>query len=184
MPAPARSRAVFLDRDGVLNELVIRDGVAVSPRRVEDFRIYDGALPVVQRLRDLGMRIFVASNQPDIARGFLAASELQRMTEILTRALPIDEVVICPHDDADDCACRKPRPGMLLAMADRWNVGLSQSFVIGDSWKDIEAGKRAGCRTVLLRRAASAAIRADHVVADLSGAVAAVESILRERSDG
>jgi D-glycero-D-manno-heptose 1,7-bisphosphate phosphatase len=177
------SRAVFLDRDGVLNELVIRDGAAVSPRRVEDFRICDGAQQAVQRLRELGVRIFVASNQPDVARGFLAPSELERMTEILTRSLPIDEVAICPHDDADDCACRKPRPGMLVAMADRWNVGLSESFVIGDSWKDIEAGKRAGCRTVLLRRAPSAPIAADHEVADLSGAITAVESILRERGD-
>lgn len=173
-------RAVFLDRDGVLNELVLRNGEAVSPRRVEDFRLCQGAVDAVKRLRALGMRILVASNQPDIARGFLSWAVLERMTAILTSSLPIDEVAICPHDDADGCQCRKPKPGMLLGMAARWNIDLRGSFVIGDSWRDVEAGRASGCRTLLVgSKAAIGGGGADYLVKDLADAVVTVESIVQ-----
>lgn len=180
MPSGAQQRAVFLDRDGVLNELVVRDGIGASPRRVDDFRVCEGAAEAVHRFRELGMRILVTSNQPDVARGLLAVRDLARMTEILQSALPIDEVVICPHDDADQCNCRKPKPGMLLALADRWNVNLSESFLIGDSWKDVEAGRLAGCRTILVSETRTERAAADHIVPDLGAAVATVESLMRD----
>jgi D-glycero-D-manno-heptose 1,7-bisphosphate phosphatase len=169
---------VFLDRDGILNELVIRDGQAVSPRRLDDFRLLDVAGQAVKRLGRMGLHVLVATNQPDIARGLMNPRDLEEMTRRLQAALAVDDVMVCPHDDADGCECRKPKPGMLLALAERWHVDLSQSFLVGDSWKDVEAGRRAGCRTVLVGPRAGAAPGVDAVVPDLTAAVAVIESYL------
>lgn len=163
--------AVFLDRDGVLNEVVVQDGVPLSPRFVKDFRVVAGSLEAIQRLRERGLPVFVASNQPDVARGNLAPDELARMTAILRRTLPLDDVAICPHDDPDGCTCRKPQPGLLVTVAQRWGVDLSRSYVVGDSWKDVEAGRRAGCHTILLRRDYNSSARADTIVGSLGEAV-------------
>jgi D-glycero-D-manno-heptose 1,7-bisphosphate phosphatase len=168
-------RAVFFDRDGVLSELVERDGIAVSPLRVEEFRIGRDALDAVCRIRQLGMRTFVVSNQPDIARGLLATEDLRAMNRMLQKALPIDEVMVCPHDDAARCQCRKPQPGMLLMLAERWNVDLGASFLIGDSWRDIEAGHRAGCTTILIAPSLERSTGAQAVVPSLAAAVSVVE---------
>ena len=174
--ATANNTAVFLDRDGVLNELVLRDGMAVSPRRVEDFRLSDGAMQAVQRLREVGLLVFVVSNQPDIARGQLTQEDLSQMSRILEDIVGINEVVVCPHDDADGCVCRKPKPGMLYGLAERWDVDLQKSFVVGDSWKDIEAGRRAGCRTVFLDRGRGRSADADWTVVTLGDAVQVIVS--------
>lgn len=173
--APGRT-AVFLDRDGVLNEIAVENGVPLSPPSADEFRVTAGSVEAIVRLRERGLPVFVASNQPDVARGSLALDELTRMTTILRQALPVDDVAICPHDDVDGCACRKPQPGLLLAIARRWSVDLSRSYMVGDSWKDVEAGRRAGCHTILLRRGYNTAAQADTVVDTLGEAV---EFILR-----
>ena len=103
-------------------------------------------------LKRAGWLVFVITNQPDVARGFLARDELDRMTATLQSTIAPHEIIICPHDDSDDCACRKPKPGMLLDLKDRWHIDLEGSFVIGDTWRDIEAGRRARCRTIFLER--------------------------------
>jgi len=164
-------RAVFLDRDGVLNEVVVENGVPLSPRRAEEFLVVAGSLEAVDRLREHGFPVFVASNQPDLARGKLAPEESARMMTVLRDALPLDDVAICPHDDVDGCTCRKPQPGLLVGLAQRWDVDLSRSYMVGDSWKDVEAGRRAGCHTILLRRDYNGAARADTVVDTLGEAV-------------
>src|SRR5439155_12647106 len=97
--------------------------------------------------------------------------ELARITAALQRTLPLDDVAICPHDDADGCTCRKPQPGLLVTVAERWGVDLARSYVVGDSWKDVEAGRRAGCHTILLRRDYNRAAQADTVVSTLGEAV-------------
>jgi D-glycero-D-manno-heptose 1,7-bisphosphate phosphatase len=163
--------AVFLDRDGVLNDITVENGVPLSPPSAGEFRVTAGSAAAIVRLRARGLPVFVASNQPDIARGSLAPEELTRMTTKLRESLPLDDVAICPHDDQDGCACRKPQPGLLLSMAERWSVDLSRSYMVGDSWKDVEAGRRAGCHTILLRRDYNAATRADTVVDTLEEAV-------------
>ena len=179
--------AVFLDRDGVLNELVERSGQTVSPRVPSDFRLFDDATSAVARLRALQLRVFVVTNQPDLSRGLMDGSALIAMTDALRRALDVDEVLVCGHDDSDACACRKPAPGMLIDLAHRWRVDLSASFVIGDTWKDIEAGRRAGCRTVLLQRSSPAdgtfdASGADVTVGTLPEAVQYIEQTLDRRN--
>jgi D-glycero-D-manno-heptose 1,7-bisphosphate phosphatase len=166
--------AVFLDRDGVLNALVPRDGRMVSPRSVDDFVLFDDVPGAVRRLRERGVLVFVTTNQPDIARGQLSPDALTEMTAVLRDAIAPDEVLVCTHDDGDGCECRKPAPGMMIDLATRWGVDLASSFVVGDSWRDIEAGRRAGCRTVLVDRgdAAAGGAIADLTVRTLSDAVA------------
>jgi D-glycero-D-manno-heptose 1,7-bisphosphate phosphatase len=173
--------AVFLDRDGVLNELVDRDGARASPRRLADFRLVPGAADGVRRLRAAGSRVFVVTNQPDVARGLLGAAELERMNRELVSAVGVDELMVCHHDDADGCACRKPMPGMLSALAAKWDVDLAHSFIVGDSWKDVEAGRRVGCRSVLIAGPEGDRLGADAVVQSLADAVRVIEEELRLR---
>lgn len=172
--APAR-RAVFFDRDGVLTELVARDGKPASPRRVDEFRLAEGAADAVRRLRAAGLLVFVVTNQPDVARGLLDVRDLAMMHAILQEALGPNEVMVCPHDDVDGCDCRKPEPGMLLELARRWNVDLARSFLVGDTWKDIQAGRRAGCRTILIGRALDRDPASDAAVQGLGEAVRWIE---------
>ena len=129
-------------------------------------------------MRSRGLLVFVVTNQPDIARGELSPGDLSEMTRRLRESLDVDEVAVCPHDDADRCSCRKPQPGMLLALAERWDVDLGRSFVVGDSWKDVEAGRRAGCRTILINGGLRGDCVPDRSVASLDEAVAVIESEL------
>jgi D-glycero-D-manno-heptose 1,7-bisphosphate phosphatase len=176
--------AVFVDRDGVLNELVVHDGVAVAPRRAADFRIRPGARRAVERLRGRGLPVLVVTNQPELARGNLALEDHAVMTERMRAELGVDAVAVCPHDDADQCRCRKPAPGLLLDLATRWGVDLHASFMIGDSWKDVEAGRRAGCMTILLGDGAGLAPGPDRIAGTLEEAVAVVESALAAAREG
>ena len=164
-----RARAVFLDRDGVLNALVMREGIAVSPRAVEDFAILPDARASVARLKDAGFRVFVITNQPDIARGRMSNAVLEEMLSALRAEVPLDDIAVCAHDDADDCGCRKPRAGMLHTLAERWQVDLEHSVVVGDSWRDMHAGRAANCTTVMLGQAGDEA--ADYSAASLGDAV-------------
>jgi len=157
-------RAVFLDRDGVINEVVFRDGRPASPRTLGEFRLCDGIAECLTRLSVAGLRLFVISNQPDLARGLLPPSVLEEITTRILASLPVEGVLVCPHDDTDNCVCRKPKPGMLLQLASGQGINLACSFLIGDSWKDIEAGWSAGCRSILLRRAYNPGVGADYCV--------------------
>jgi D-glycero-D-manno-heptose 1,7-bisphosphate phosphatase len=125
----------------------------------------------------MGFRIFVVTNQPDISRGVLAPSELDAMSAVVQAALAPDEMVACVHDDEDRCSCRKPAPGMLVDIAKRWRIDLKRSFMVGDSPKDIEAGRRAGCQTIFIRRGGMDAGSANHIAADLGDAVSVIERV-------
>lgn len=143
-------RAVFLDRDGVLNRAVVRDGRPYPPREPAELEVLPGVEDACARLRAAGFDLVVVTNQPDVARGTLAADAVERLNRHLQQAVAVDEIIVCPHDDADDCACRKPRPGMLLAAAERRGLNLSRCYMVGDRWRDVEAGRRAGCRTIFV----------------------------------
>jgi len=145
-----KNRAVFLDRDGVINRVVLRDGKPYSPRKIEEFVFNDGIREAVYRLKEAGFKILVVSNQPDLARGEITQDVLDTMTRKLKSKIPIDDVYICPHDDVHQCSCRKPKPGMLIEAATKWDINLATSFFIGDTWKDMGAGRAAGCKTILL----------------------------------
>jgi D-glycero-D-manno-heptose 1,7-bisphosphate phosphatase len=143
-------RAVFLDRDGVLNETFVRDGKPYPPSDLAQFRILPGVEEACRVLREHGFRLIVVTNQPDIARGTTSAARVELLNEELRRQVALDEVMVCPHDDSDGCTCRKPRPGMLLEAAARHDIDLAASFMVGDRDRDIEAGQAAGCRTVFV----------------------------------
>jgi len=146
-----KARAVFLDRDGVLNDVLTARGEPQSPRGMGEFSIRLDAAGPLKAFRGMGFLNIVVTNQPDIARGYLEQGDMERMHAALRAALPIDDIFFCPHDDADGCACRKPKPGMLLAAAEKWGIELTRSYMIGDTARDIGAGENAGCVTILLR---------------------------------
>jgi D-glycero-D-manno-heptose 1,7-bisphosphate phosphatase len=143
---------VFLDRDGVLNEVRMDGDVASTPLSVAELRIYPDARPQLERLRDAGFALIVVSNQPDIARGSLARSALEAINRSLRDALPVDAVYVCPHDTRDACDCRKPKPGLILRGAEDIGVDLNLSCLIGDRWVDIAAARAAAIDGILLHR--------------------------------
>lgn len=142
--------AVFLDRDGVLNEMIRLDGVLVPPRTVDEFRLIDGVIGAVDRLRTAGFLLFVVTNQPDVARRIQTATGIETLHEKLRSVLTIDDIFACFHDDDDACECRKPKPGMLTDAIHRYGIDPSRSFMVGDRWRDVTAGRLAGCTTVLV----------------------------------
>lgn len=169
-------KAVFLDRDGVLVEALVRDNRAYAALTLDEFRLCPDAGPQVARLKAAGLLPIVFTNQPEVARGALALATLDGMHQRLRAGVGVADIFVCPHDDTADCACRKPRPGMLHAAAAKWGLDLRACHVIGDRWRDIEAGRRAGCHTVLLNRSYSGCDSADRSVAGLAEAVDCVLS--------
>src|SRR2546425_1008767 len=143
-------RAAFLGRDGVLNRALVRDGQPYSPSGLHEVEIPSGVPEACQRLRRDGFLLVVVTNQPEVARGRLTRQVVEEINDFVRSRIPLDDVRACYHDDRDGCDCRKPKPGMLLAAARDLNISLNRSFVVGDRWRDIEAGRRAGCRTVLI----------------------------------
>lgn len=143
-------RAVFLDRDGVINRAIVYNGKPYPPRSLAELEILPGVPEVLTQLKAAGFRLIVVTNQPDVARGTQTRTEVEAMHAVLTAQLPIDEVRACYHDAADGCDCRKPRAGMLLAAARDYPLDLAASYLIGDRWRDIEAGQRAGCTSLFI----------------------------------
>lgn len=146
------ARAVFLDRDGVLNEPVIRDGKPHPPASEAELRIVPDAAVALHRLKARGLRLIVVTNQPDVARGAQTSAAVDAIHQRLRTELPLDDILCCLHDDRDRCACRKPLPGLILEAAKRHGIDPRRSFLVGDRWRDIDAGYRAGCRTVWIDR--------------------------------
>jgi D-glycero-D-manno-heptose 1,7-bisphosphate phosphatase len=147
--------AVFLDRDGVLNHTIVRRGIPHPPDDVAACVLLPGVRQACQLLTSAGYVLLVVTNQPDVARGRQCRARVERINAWLQYTLPIQQVLTCYHDTADRCVCRKPKPGLLLQAAQRWGITLPQSFMVGDRWSDVEAGRAAGCTGVLIERAYS-----------------------------
>jgi len=143
-------RAAFLDRDGVLTRAIVRAGRPYPPASLAEMEILPGVVEACETLREAGFLLIVISNQPDVARGTQRREVVEEINQALCSRLPLDDIRVCYHDDADHCSCRKPEPGLLLQAARDWDVDLSVSFMVGDRWKDVLAGRRAGCITVFL----------------------------------
>jgi D-glycero-D-manno-heptose 1,7-bisphosphate phosphatase len=146
------ARAVFLDRDGVLTVPEFRAGRSFAPLRLEDFRLYDDAAAAARQMKEAGFCLVVVTNQPDVGHGRIAIGVVEEMHRRLAVALPVDAIEACYHRQDEACACRKPKPGMLFRAAQRLGIDCAQSFMIGDRAGDIEAGRRAGCRTIFIDR--------------------------------
>jgi D-glycero-D-manno-heptose 1,7-bisphosphate phosphatase len=143
-------RAVFLDRDGVINRAIVRDGKPYPPADLTALEILPGVSDAMRLLHEAGWLLIVVTNQPDVARGTTPRADVEAINAHLQHCLPIHEFRTCYHDSSDRCNCRKPLPGALLAAADAHEIDLASSYMVGDRWRDTEAGERAGCKTIFL----------------------------------
>jgi D-glycero-D-manno-heptose 1,7-bisphosphate phosphatase len=150
MTSPGQRRAVFLDRDGVINRTFVRDGKPFPPSTLEELEVLPGVPEALQELKQHGYKLLVVTNQPDVARGTQSQQTIDAMHRVLSAHLPLDDIFVCYHTDQDKCDCRKPMPGMLVEAAKKHNIDLAASFMVGDRWRDIEAGYNAGCKTILI----------------------------------
>jgi D-glycero-D-manno-heptose 1,7-bisphosphate phosphatase len=165
-------RAVFLDRDGVLNRSIVRNGRPYAPR-LDQFEMLPGVGAALQRLKSAGYLLIVVTNQPDVARGDVPYEDMVAMHRWLRAALPLDDIRACVAEDGPDCDCYKPKPGLLLRAARDYEIDLAASFMIGDRWRDVGAGLAAGCRTIFIdyHYAEELSYRPDFTVPSLSAAV-------------
>jgi D-glycero-D-manno-heptose 1,7-bisphosphate phosphatase len=143
-------RAVFLDRDGVLNNQVLRNGKHFVPLSVNEVYIMPGVREGLAALKKEEFLLVVVTNQPDVSRGIVMRETVEEINDYLMSELPLDDFRVCYHDNADNCACRKPQPGNILEAAEEHDIDLKRSFMVGDRWSDVEAGRRAGLRTVFI----------------------------------
>jgi len=143
-------QAVFLDRDGVINQAIVRDGKPYPPVSLNQLKILPGVQEALEELQAANYLLIVVTNQPDVARGTLKKVDVERINEKLSSQLPIDEFFTCYHVNIDFCNCRKPLPGLLLKAAKKYKINLFKSFMVGDRWRDIEAGNSAGCKTFFI----------------------------------
>lgn len=173
-------RAVFLDRDGVINQAVVRDGKPYPPSGVDELKLVAGAAEALRDLKQAGFLLIVVTNQPDIARGTRDRAAVEIIHQALSEALPLDDFFVCPHDDGDHCDCRKPRPGLLLRAAEKYEIDMSGSFMIGDRWRDVDAGTSAGCATVWIDYGYREKRPAAEASAKVSSIRAAADWILRQ----
>ena len=143
-------RAVFLDRDGVINRAIVRDGKPYPPANLAAVEILPGVPDALSALHNANFLLIVVTNQPDVARGTTPQVVVEEINNYLASCLPIDAFRTCYHDSGDGCNCRKPLPGLLLAAATQHGIDLGQSYMVGDRWRDAEAGQRAGCKTFFI----------------------------------
>lgn len=167
---------VFIERDGVLNQVRVERQQQVVPTSLADFKINEGAVPLLKKLRAAGFKIIVTTNQPGVSRGYLSRRELDRMHDLLRRVLPIDDLFLCAHDEADRCPCRKPKAGLLTEAKFKWHLDLDRSFVISDKWQDAEAARAAGCTSLLVDSPWIGTVHHDFVLPNLK---TVVEKILQ-----
>ncbi|MGQ0663492.1 MAG: D-glycero-alpha-D-manno-heptose-1,7-bisphosphate 7-phosphatase [Pseudomonadota bacterium] len=178
--------AAFLDRDGVVNRAHVRNGRPYSPVSPAELEILPDVPETIRALSAAGLRVIVATNQPDVATGKQRRQVVEAMHRRLLRELAIDDIRVCYHVDADCCDCRKPKPGMLFAAAREWRVDLGRSFMVGDRWRDIAAGRAAGCTTFLVDRGYDEerpAEAPDYTVASLAEAGRIILALLARRGE-
>jgi D-glycero-D-manno-heptose 1,7-bisphosphate phosphatase len=170
-------RAVFLDRDGVINRAVVRNGHPYPPASIEDFELYADVAVGCARLKAANFLLVVITNQPDVSRGKQRRETVEAMNLKMQSALPsLDRIEICYHAGeryGEPCDCRKPRPGLILRAAAELKIDLGASYVIGDRWRDVDCARAAGCRAILIQRGYEESLRQapDFTVTTFSDAV-------------
>ncbi len=164
-------RAVFIERDTLLNLATTKGGQPPSPVLLEDFRLNENAKGALDRLKSADFVLIATTNQPEISRGNLSRRDLDRMHDILRAAFPLDDILFCPHDEDDDCPCRKPRAGMFHEARFKWHLAFGQSFVISHRWQDETAAHSIGSTSMLIQSPWLGHGHHDLVVRDLDAAV-------------
>ena len=143
-------KAIFLDRDGVLNKLILRNGKLQAPYELQEFELYPGVIEALKLIKEKGYLAIVVTNQPDVSRGWVSMESVELVNNKILELLAVDDIKCCFHDNSAQCLCRKPLPGMLIEAAQEWGIDLKKSFMIGDRYGDIKAGHSAGCTTILI----------------------------------
>ena len=144
------NKAIFLDRDGVINQVNLVDGKPYPPKDINELILLPKVAESLQLLKNAGYFLIVITNQPDVARGKTKIETVEVMNQYLKDSLAIDHFFTCYHDDIENCNCRKPKPGSFLKAAEQYNINISSSFMIGDRWRDVEAGNNVGCKTFFI----------------------------------
>ncbi len=144
------NKAIFLDRDGVINKTLLKMGKMRAPYTMEEFSFIEGVEESIKILKKSGFKLIVVTNQPDVARGWVTREAVDLINDHVKNILDVDDMIACFHTEKDACDCRKPKPGMLTSAAKQWDIDLTSSFMIGDRMSDIEAGLKAGCKTILV----------------------------------
>jgi len=144
------TRAVFLDRDGVINATKVEHGKPYPPKNLEEFVVLPKVSEALHALKSAGFLLFVITNQPDVARGKTKLSVAEEINKFIIESFPISEIYTCYHDDEDACDCRKPKPGNIIKAANLYEVDIQRSFMVGDRWRDVDAGESAGCKTIFI----------------------------------
>jgi D-glycero-D-manno-heptose 1,7-bisphosphate phosphatase len=147
---PLNNKAVFLDRDGVINRALVRDGHPYPPSSLDTLEIQPDVTKALNLLEDSEFLLIVVTNQPDVGRGTQKRETVEKMHTYLLNQLPLDDIYVCWHGQDGECDCRKPLPGMLFQAAQDWQINIEKSFMIGDRWRDVDIGYAAGCKTIFI----------------------------------
>ena len=172
-------KAIFIERDGILNEVRRETKNPISPLTLEEFKVKSDAESALRDLKAAGFVLIVTTNQPGLSRGCQSRRELDRMHDLLRQQFPVDDLMVCPHDESDYCPCRRPRPGLLIEAAFKWQLNLEYSFVISDKWQDAEAARTAGCTSLLLSSPWVGRAHPDFVLPGLDQIVAKILALKR-----
>lgn len=169
--------AVFLERDGVLNNTQTN----ASPRSLDEFHINQEVAEPLHMLHEAGFLLIATTNQPGLSRGDLPRHDLDRMHSLLQSKLPLDDILVCPHLEEDDCPCRKPRAGLMQEASFSWHVELDRSYVISDKWQDAEAARQVGCVSILIDSPRNGSGHHDYILEDVEDAVEKIIHIEQSR---
>ena len=172
---------IFFERDGILNVVRVEREHQVSPLTLEEFHVNEAIAPLLSKLKAGGFLLIATTNQPGLSRGYQSRRELDRMHEMLQRKLPLDDILVCPHDETDRCPCHKPKPGLLVEAAFKWHLDLDRSFVVSDKWQDAEAARTAGCTSLLLRCPWIGKVHHDFVLPDLEAIVDKIRQLRKAK---
>lgn len=162
--------AVFFERDGVLNLVRVERKQALSPLTLHEFQPNPAALEPLTRLKTAGFLLLATTCQPGLTRGYQSRRELDLMHARLRRELPLDDILVCPHDETDRCPCRKPKPGLLVEAAFRWHLDLERCYVVSERWQDADAARNAGCVSVMIESQWNGLVHRDFLVPNLAQA--------------
>jgi D-glycero-D-manno-heptose 1,7-bisphosphate phosphatase len=167
-------RAVFIERDGVLNLPRVEGKFQIAPRTIGELNINCAVIEPLKKLHQAGFILIATTNQPGISRGYISRREIDLMHLRLIKTFPLSDIMMCPHDDADRCPCRKPKPGLFREAAFKWQLSLDHSFVISDKWQDAKAAQNAGCTSLLIESPWNATGHHDFIVQNCEIAAARI----------
>jgi D-glycero-D-manno-heptose 1,7-bisphosphate phosphatase len=174
--------AIFFERDGVLTLPKVEGQFQIAPKLAEELVINRAAIEPLKRLKANGFLLIATTNQPGISRGYLTRRELDLMHTIVQRVFPLDEIVMCPHDEMDRCPCRKPKPGLFREAAFNWQLDLDHSFVVSDKWQDAKAAQNAGCTSILIKSPWNGTGHYDFILPDLDAVVTKILQLQKENT--